>query len=147
MPPCINATISTIKNLQYNFPKKKGGSRAVWNFSKNSSDLVAGSFPYQVIVRTIIKRIVITIQSGVISNSEISAQGHFSAERTTRFSTISTIRQRAAFMLRSLSYSKLLFQVCCLILISYNIYIYILLRIVCFLLFAFQNVSCFECLG
>ena len=83
----------------------KGGSKAVWIFSKNSSDLVAGSFPYQVIVRTIIKRIVITIKSGVISNSEISAQGHFSLERTTRFSTISTIRQRAAFMLRSLKTS------------------------------------------
>ena len=23
----------------------RGGSKAVWNFSKNSSDLVAGSFP------------------------------------------------------------------------------------------------------
>ena len=32
MHPCINATISIIKKLQY-------------NFSKNSSDLVAGSFP------------------------------------------------------------------------------------------------------
>ena len=24
----------------------RGGSKAVWNFSKNSSDLLAGSFPY-----------------------------------------------------------------------------------------------------
>ena len=30
--------------MQYNFPKMRGvGSKAVWNFSKNSSDL--GSFP------------------------------------------------------------------------------------------------------
>ena len=39
MPPCINATISILKNLKYNFQKMN------WNFSKNSSDLVAGSFP------------------------------------------------------------------------------------------------------
>ena len=29
------------KKLQYNFPKMRGGSKAVWNFSENSSDLVA----------------------------------------------------------------------------------------------------------
>ena len=46
MPPCINATISIIKKLQHNFPKMRGGgSKAVWNFSKKSSDLVAGFFP------------------------------------------------------------------------------------------------------
>ena len=46
IPPRIYATISIIKNLQYNFPKMRGGgSKAVWNFSENSSDLVAGSFP------------------------------------------------------------------------------------------------------
>ena len=31
--------------LQYNFPKVRGGSKAVWNFSENSSDLVAEAFP------------------------------------------------------------------------------------------------------
>ena len=45
MPPCINVTISIIINLQYNFPKMRGGSKAVWNFSKKSSNLVAGPFP------------------------------------------------------------------------------------------------------
>ena len=34
------------KKLQCNFPKIRGlGSKAVWNFSKDSSDLVAGPFP------------------------------------------------------------------------------------------------------
>ena len=41
IPPCIYATISIIKNLQHNFPKmRRGGSKVVWNCSKNSSDLV-----------------------------------------------------------------------------------------------------------
>ena len=43
MPPCINAAISIIKNLQHDFSKKKGGgSKVDWNFSKNSFGLVAG---------------------------------------------------------------------------------------------------------
>ena len=33
------------KKLQYNLPKMRRGSKAVWNFSENSSDLVAGPFP------------------------------------------------------------------------------------------------------
>ena len=47
MPPCINATtISIMKNLQYNFSKMRGGGqRPLGFFPKNSSDLVAGSFP------------------------------------------------------------------------------------------------------
>ena len=46
IPPCIYATISIIKSLQHDFPKMRGGgSKAVWNFSKKSSDLVAGYFP------------------------------------------------------------------------------------------------------
>ena len=46
VPPCIYSTISIIKNLQNNFPKMRGGgSKAVWNISENSSDLVAPSFP------------------------------------------------------------------------------------------------------
>ena len=42
-----NATISIVKNLQYNFPKMRGGreSKAIWNFFKKSSDLVAAPFP------------------------------------------------------------------------------------------------------
>ena len=35
------------KKLQYNFPKWWGGSKAVWNLSKNSSNLVAPPFPKQ----------------------------------------------------------------------------------------------------
>ena len=36
-----------LKKFATKFSKKEGrGSKAVWNFSKNSSDLVAGSFPY-----------------------------------------------------------------------------------------------------
>ena len=45
IPPCIYVTISIIKKMQHNFPKMRGGSKAVWNFSKNSSDLVAWPFP------------------------------------------------------------------------------------------------------
>ena len=33
------------KNLQHNFPKIRGGWKVVWNFSENSSDLVAEAFP------------------------------------------------------------------------------------------------------
>ena len=49
MHPYINATISIIKKLQYDFPKMRGGgggSKAVWIFSENSSDLVPPSFPH-----------------------------------------------------------------------------------------------------
>ena len=37
------------KNLQYDFPKMRGGaaSKAVWNISENSSVLVALVFPKQ----------------------------------------------------------------------------------------------------
>ena len=46
IPPHIYATISVIKKLQYKFGEMSvGGSKAVWNFSENSSDLVAGPFP------------------------------------------------------------------------------------------------------
>ena len=50
--PRIYATISVIRNLQYNFPKMRGGGgeKALRNFSKNSSDLVAGPFPMESIV-------------------------------------------------------------------------------------------------
>ena len=35
------------KKAQHDFPKMRGGgSKAVWNFSKNSSVLVEPSFPY-----------------------------------------------------------------------------------------------------
>ena len=36
---------SFLKNLQYDFPKMRGGSKAVWNFSENSSVLVGTGFP------------------------------------------------------------------------------------------------------
>ena len=37
---------SFLKNPQYDFPKMRGGgSKAVWNFSENSSVLVGGGFP------------------------------------------------------------------------------------------------------
>ena len=35
--PCKYVTISIIKKLQHNFPKMRGGSKSVWNSSKNSS--------------------------------------------------------------------------------------------------------------
>ena len=47
IPPRIYATKSIIKNLQYNFPKMRGGSKAVCSVSKKSSDLVAGPFSNQ----------------------------------------------------------------------------------------------------
>ena len=37
---------SLMKNLQHDFPKMRGGSKAVWNFSENSSVLEWGCFPY-----------------------------------------------------------------------------------------------------
>ena len=46
MPPCINATISIAINCDIIFQKWRGGSKAIWNFSKNSLALVAGPFPY-----------------------------------------------------------------------------------------------------
>ena len=37
-----------LKNLQHNFPKMRGGgSKAVWNFSENSSGLEGVGFPKQ----------------------------------------------------------------------------------------------------
>ena len=45
VPPCIYSTISIIKNLQHDFPKMRGGSKAVWNFSEYSSVLVATPVP------------------------------------------------------------------------------------------------------
>ena len=37
--------VRVAKNLQHNFPKMREGSKAVWNFSENSSDLVAWPVP------------------------------------------------------------------------------------------------------
>ena len=34
------------KKLQYDFPKMRGGSKVVWNFSENSSVLVLRGIPY-----------------------------------------------------------------------------------------------------
>ena len=46
IPPCIYATVSIIKNCNIIFQKwGGGGAKAVWNFSKNSSNLVARPFP------------------------------------------------------------------------------------------------------
>ena len=45
----INGTLvmNSGKNLQYNFPKTRGGggSKAIWNFSENSSALEEVGFP------------------------------------------------------------------------------------------------------
>ena len=41
VPPCKYSTISIKKKLQHDFPKMRGGAKAVWDFSENSSDLVA----------------------------------------------------------------------------------------------------------
>ena len=48
IPPHLYATISFIKkNCNIVFRKWGGwGPKAVWNFSENSSDLLAGPFPY-----------------------------------------------------------------------------------------------------
>ena len=46
--PCTYLTISIIYMLQHKFTKTSWRvSKAVWNFSENSSDLVAGPFPKQ----------------------------------------------------------------------------------------------------
>ena len=41
VPPCIYATISIIKKSE----NEGAGSKAVWNFSENSSNMVTPSFP------------------------------------------------------------------------------------------------------
>ena len=38
--------VASLKNLQHNFPKRRGGSKAVWNFSENSSVLEEVGIPY-----------------------------------------------------------------------------------------------------
>ena len=38
------------KKPQHDFPKMRGGSTAVWNFSENSSVLDRGCFPYPVVI-------------------------------------------------------------------------------------------------
>ena len=45
----INGTsvMNSGTNLQYDFPKMRGGSKAVWNFSENSSVLEEVGFPKQ----------------------------------------------------------------------------------------------------
>ena len=54
--PRIYATICVIQNLQYNFPKmKEGGSKAVWNFSKSTFDLVAPPFPVRARFQGLVK--------------------------------------------------------------------------------------------
>ena len=37
--------VASLKNLQHNFPKMRGGSKAVWNFSENSSVLEEVGIP------------------------------------------------------------------------------------------------------
>ena len=44
---CRNFVAILSQNPQYNFPKMRGGSKAVWNFSKNSSVLVSWYLFYQ----------------------------------------------------------------------------------------------------
>ena len=46
IPSRIYAIISVIKICNITFRKWGGGSKAVWNFSENSSDFLAGPFPY-----------------------------------------------------------------------------------------------------
>ena len=47
MPPCINATIFIIKKIAILVSKNEGGgSKAVWNFSENSSVLEGVGVPY-----------------------------------------------------------------------------------------------------
>ena len=45
-PPIFEGFVSHYKKLHYDFPKmSRGGLNAVWNFSENSSDLVALPVP------------------------------------------------------------------------------------------------------
>ena len=45
VPATFEGSVAIIKKAQHDFPKMRGGSKAVWNFSKNSSVLVGLSFP------------------------------------------------------------------------------------------------------
>ena len=47
LAPSFEGFVASLKNLQYNFPKMRGGgSKAVWNFSENSSILEGKGVPY-----------------------------------------------------------------------------------------------------
>ena len=46
VPATFEEFVASLKNLQHNFPKMRGGSKAVWNFSKNSSILVTSPVHY-----------------------------------------------------------------------------------------------------
>ena len=45
VPATFEGFVAIIKNLQYNFPKTRGGSKAIWNFSEKTSVLVGSSVP------------------------------------------------------------------------------------------------------
>ena len=46
LAPSFEGFVASLKNLQYNFPKMRGGgSKAVWNFSENSSILEGEGVP------------------------------------------------------------------------------------------------------
>ena len=46
LAPSFEGFVASLKNLQYNFPKMRGGgSKAVWNFSENSSILEGKGVP------------------------------------------------------------------------------------------------------
>ena len=45
VPATFEGFVAIIKNLQYNFPKTRGGSKAIWNFSEKTSVFVASFVP------------------------------------------------------------------------------------------------------
>ena len=47
VPATFEGFVASLKKLQYNFPKMRGGeSKAIWNFSENPSVLEAPHVPY-----------------------------------------------------------------------------------------------------
>ena len=51
------------KNLQYDFPKMRGGSKAVWNFSENSSVLEGVGVPYGHFLNLNLKHLMLMLTS------------------------------------------------------------------------------------
>ena len=71
VPPFFEGFVSIIKKLQHNFPKMRGGSKAAWNFSENSSVLETPSVPKKddsrVPLQVVLRRLEICSTTGGIT--------------------------------------------------------------------------------
>ena len=67
------------KNLQYNFPKTRGGggSKAIWNFSEKTSVLVGSSVPYNKVETGHLPTPRQGMRAAVIDNQIYVTGGHY----------------------------------------------------------------------